>query len=619
MDKEHTPDPNNLNAQSNMDTFFYEMNNQNSKDDNLPSTATVEKLSKSSSISDSKNDEVDSSQRATKKENISENPIQRYKIISQIGSGGMGKVYKAFDNELQRTIAIKVILGMANEQQAERFSREAKAMAQLRHPNIICLYEVGALQEQPYFSMELIEGGSLKDLIKKKKRLPGKQAAEIMVKIAQGISYAHQQGIIHRDIKPENILLRENGDPVIMDFGLAKFMSAKTRLTKSVAVMGTLAYMSPEQANGINRDVDDKTDIYALGAVLYEMLTGHQPFIATNQTELMMKIFNELPPRMNQGKIRISESLEAICFKSMAKNKKDRYTSAVEMYQDLERYLKGEPVLAQSPNAWMYTTAWLKRNAKLLIINTAILTTIAIILGIYFSTPPQPPDFEFKQPPQFIPSNSNPNELKPNNSKPPNEHKPPNEARINEHRPPNWQRPPNSEKPVIKEKIPSQSPYLLPKTTKSDDYPNIFAEFSVSKEGLIINKIEKENFIYNGLEIDWIGNPKIYYTRFNIPQMSFLKFMFYLDQSPKEIVLELSHLSSAGLIKDEPGGSPINILVNDQLVAIKHSPYSPNFVIEFFDIKNFVRTNALNSIDIRYIGKEMGTHYWLRSATIRAK
>ncbi len=313
------------------------------------------------------------------------NPInsaqEKYKIISQIGSGGMGKVYKAFDNQLQRIVAIKVMLEGQNNQQTERFIQEAKAMSQLNHPNIIRFYDIGMIKGQHYFSMEFVEGGTLRELLKKKKRLAGKYAAEIMLKITQAIGYAHQQGVIHRDLKPENIMLREDGEPVIMDFGIAKVASSSGfKLTKTGAIMGTLNYMSPEQANGITRAIDQKTDIYSLGAILYEMIAGHPPFVGTNQTELMLKIFRELPPRLNQSKLRISESLEAICFKALAKDKKERYANAMEMANDLNRYLQGIPVLAQTPNIFMYATAWLKRHAKLVTVN-AIIIFILMFVG----------------------------------------------------------------------------------------------------------------------------------------------------------------------------------------------------------------------------------------------
>ncbi len=325
----------------------------------------------------------------------------RYTIISQIGSGGMGKVYKAFDHHLQKTVALKMMFEQSDETESERFLREAQAMIQIQHPNIIALYEVGTFQEKKFFSMEFLEEGSLRDLLNQKKFLPPQEAAEIMLKIVQAMAYTHSCGIIHRDLKPENIMFRSKNEIVIMDFGIAKWSKTESTLTKTGVVLGTLNYMSPEQANGIRSEIDKKTDIYALGAIFYEMLTGHIPFESSSQTELLCKIFQDMPRQMKEFHLHIPESLEKICLKALAKNKKDRYKILSQMERDIEKYLKNEAIHSK------YEIKTKKINKSILAkIGIPIVIIILIAATYFFNNHPDNKNSDNK-----LPNKSYDNEL----------------------------------------------------------------------------------------------------------------------------------------------------------------------------------------------------------------
>lgn len=265
--------------------------------------------------------------------------IERYIILQKIGQGGMGCVYKVQDKQLQRIVALKTVSPKSNYG-IQRFLREARTMASLKHPNILNVIDLGVDNRgQPYFTMEYINGKTLKE-----RSLSTRKIIAIMVEVCKAIQYAHQQGIIHRDLKPSNIML-DGHKPIVMDFGLAKINHSDKKLSKSGEVIGTLQYMPPEQALGRGSDIDHRSDIYALGAILFYLLTGAPPFTGSS-INVIFQITQEKVKFSTNVKKRIPQQLQNICLKAMAKEKNDRYQSADELAHDLNSFLQGKEVEA---------------------------------------------------------------------------------------------------------------------------------------------------------------------------------------------------------------------------------------------------------------------------------
>ncbi|BBM82534.1 protein kinase domain-containing protein [Candidatus Uabimicrobium amorphum] len=301
----------------------------------------------------------------------------RYNVHQELGQGGMGKVFKAYDPHLQRMVALKMLIAGSEKRATERFMREARATANLKHPNIITLYDIGIENNQPYFTMELIKGKSLKNLAKKE-GLSNHRIAMLMLQVADAIHYAHKQGVVHRDLKPENIMMND-GSPIVMDFGIAKIANAK-KLSQTGMLVGTLQYMAPEQASGRNSEVDERSDVYALGAILYELLTGHTMFSGGSHLNLLHDIIHRDPIPPSKRKKIIARDLESICLKALEKQKAQRYQSAKAFANDLRRFTLGEVVEARAISWQRKLLRKCKRHSKLLavIIFTTLTTTLAI-------------------------------------------------------------------------------------------------------------------------------------------------------------------------------------------------------------------------------------------------
>jgi predicted Ser/Thr protein kinase len=274
-----------------------------------------------------------------------------YELLKEIARGGMGVVYKARQKSLDRIVAVKMILPgpKAKPEDLERFRLEAEATARLQHPNIVTVYEVGEINGQPFYSMDFIDGPSLSQRMLQGP-LPGRQAARYAMTIARALHHAHSHGILHRDIKPSNILLDSLDEPHITDFGLAKRLGAASDYTRSGAIMGTPSYMAPEQAAGKTKELGPACDVYGLGAVLYELLTGRPPFRSETPLDTVRHVLEQdpAPPRLLNPKV--DRDLETICLKCLQKDPRQRYASAEALAEDLNRYLIGESITARSFN-----------------------------------------------------------------------------------------------------------------------------------------------------------------------------------------------------------------------------------------------------------------------------
>lgn len=300
-----------------------------------------------------------------------------YKLEKQIGAGGMGRVYKAHHARLDRTVAIKVMLSTQSTENQSRFLEEGKLTAKLHHSNIVTVHDMGTYQGKDYIVMDYVEGGSLSDLLVKEK-LNIRRSLEIMKDVCYAMGYAHKRNIIHRDLKPSNIMMDRGSTPLVMDFGIAKNIKSSSELTQEGAVIGTPRYMAPEQAAGEIHKLSPATDVYSLGAILYQMIT--RKAVVDGETPAAM-IFNILhrdviPPRKHNSKI--SKELEAICLKALEKNPKDRYRNGHEMAEDIERMLNGEAILARRTSFSYFLWKKIQRH-KLPIVITATLTILLLL------------------------------------------------------------------------------------------------------------------------------------------------------------------------------------------------------------------------------------------------
>lgn len=289
--------------------------------------------------------------------------IGDYELIEEIGRGGMGVVFRARQLTLDREVAVKMILRgrLASEADLQRFQAEATATARLEHPNIVPIYDVGDFDGRPFFSMKFIEGETLSKRLAEGP-LPQRQAAEILSKVTRAIAVAHRQGVLHRDIKPSNILVLENGEPMVTDFGLAKQETGQQSLTSSGMVLGTPAYMSPEQAAGRRSQVNACTDIYSLGCVLYHAITGRTPLVADSPVELMLKVIEQDPPAPRLLRPSIDRDLEMIVVRCLQKPADLRYAKADDLADDLEAYLRHERVSARSGRFNQVVGRWFRET-----------------------------------------------------------------------------------------------------------------------------------------------------------------------------------------------------------------------------------------------------------------
>ncbi len=321
-----------------------------------------------------------------------------YEILSELGRGGMGVVYKARHRGLHRLVALKMVLagqhlgpvGLA------RFRAEAEAVAKLSHPNIVQIYETGEHEGRPFFSLEFADGGSLDQRLNESPTSP-RGAAQLIETLARTMHVAHEQGIVHRDLKPANILLAKLGKhssitksreldtqslppdhwsrtttPKIADFGLAKHLDDDSSNTKTGAILGTPSYMAPEQAGGKTREIGPACDIYALGAILYELLVGRPPFRAGNPIDTIRQVMDQEPVPPRQLEPRVPHDLETICLKCLEKDPVRRYPTALALADDLQRFVDGHPIEARPTPAWERAWKWARRRPAIVALHGAL-------------------------------------------------------------------------------------------------------------------------------------------------------------------------------------------------------------------------------------------------------
>ena len=303
-----------------------------------------------------------------------------YELLEEVGRGGQGVVFRAWQKSLNRTVAVKVIgIGQLTTcTHLKRLRREAEAAAKLNHPGIVPVYEVGERDGTYYFSMRFVEGDCLDDVVSRGS-ISVRQAAELIAKVARTAHYAHEHGILHRDIKPGNILLDANGEPHLTDFGLARLVEHGSTVTGSLEVMGTPSYMAPEQAVGNNAAVSSATDVYGLGAVLYELLTGHPPFAGGTTYETIRLLLDSEPRQPRLWNRKVDRDLSAVCLKCLEKGPRYRYSSALALAEDLERWLRHEPIRAKRSGFFTRAQKWVQRNR---IIASLILLSLVLAAGL---------------------------------------------------------------------------------------------------------------------------------------------------------------------------------------------------------------------------------------------
>src|SRR6184192_1808558 len=307
-----------------------------------------------------------------------------YELLEEIGRGAQGVVFRARQKSLNRTVALKVIsLGQwASKAHLKRFRREAEAAASLDHPCIVPIYEVGERDGSCYFSMKFVEGGQLDEVVRRK-LMSIRQAAELIAKIARTVHYAHEHGILHGDVKPGNILLDAKGEPHLTDFGLARLLETESTVTRTMEILGTPSYMAPEQAVGNNAAVSGATDVYGLGAVLYQLLTGHPPFAGGTTFETIKLLLDTEPRQPRLWNPKIDRDLATICLKCLDKDPQRRYSSALTLAEDLDRWLKHESILARRTGIFARGKKWMRRNRKLVATGAACLLVGAAVIWLF--------------------------------------------------------------------------------------------------------------------------------------------------------------------------------------------------------------------------------------------
>jgi predicted Ser/Thr protein kinase len=318
-----------------------------------------------------------------------ERTFSRYRIMGELGRGGMGIVYKTYDPKLKRVVALKVLLAgdAASGEEVERFFREAESAASLHHPNIVPIHELDVHEGKHFFTMDFVEGEPLSKIVRDTRTgIEPQRAVEIVRDVAHAVHHANEAGVIHRDLKPANVLVTPDGRPMVTDFGLAKQVKGDSNLTQSGSALGTPSYMAPEQARGRVKEIDARTDVYALGAVLYELVTGLPPFVGATPFEIMEKVAyaDPIPPRVfNRA---CPRDVETICMKCLEKERGRRYASAEALADDCDRFLKDDPIAARPASVVYRVRKRLARHRAVSVVAALALATVVGLTAWYLAS-----------------------------------------------------------------------------------------------------------------------------------------------------------------------------------------------------------------------------------------
>ena len=305
-----------------------------------------------------------------------------YRLLEEIGRGGMGVVYRARQVSLNRLVAVKLMSAdrVSSPEAVRRFRQEAEAAANLQHDNIVAVHEVGEHEGRHYFSMDFVEGRSLAEVVRESPLSP-RQAASYLLPVAEAIDYAHRQGTLHRDLKPSNILIGPTDKPVVTDFGLAKRVEHDSGLTQSGDVVGSPSYMPPEQAAGRSQELSPASDVYSLGATLYELVTGRPPFRAETPASTLLQVLNAEPVSPRLLNPALDRDLETICLKCLEKEPRRRYQTTGELAEELRRFLAGEPIRSRPISRMGKFWRWCCRNPMVAAL-TGTLAVLTIIVAV---------------------------------------------------------------------------------------------------------------------------------------------------------------------------------------------------------------------------------------------
>src|SRR5947208_3414419 len=313
--------------------------------------------------------------------------IGNYQILEEIGRGGMGVIYRARQRHARRIVALKRIRRYQADSQETlvRFRREAEAAASLDHPNILPIYEVSESEDGlPFFSMKFAAGGSLLDAAPALRNEPRRSVA-LMAKVTRAVQYAHLQGILHRDLKPGNILLDARGEPLVSDFGLAKWLDTSSDLTRTLTIFGTPGYIAPEQAKRSAANLTPTADVYSLGAILFDLFTGRPPFLGEHALAVIQQASEKPAPKLRSLVPALDRNLETICARCLEREPQARYRSASDLAVDLERWLEGRPIIARRVSPPVRAWRWAKRNPKLAAATAAAVGSAMAAAFLFFS------------------------------------------------------------------------------------------------------------------------------------------------------------------------------------------------------------------------------------------